>query len=298
VSATTETFVRRLGWLPIAWMTVFLVLPVLLIGKVSLAESVLAQPPFTALVEWTDGGLEWLASGAAFEWIAEDPYYREALGGSFLMALATTAACLALALPMAWTIARAGEAWRLPLLLLVILPFWTSFLIRVYAWMGILKPRGVLNAVLMEAGLIDAPLEILHTDGAVLLGMTYAYLPFMIMPLYATFARLDLSVLEAAADLGATPARAFFTVALPMARPGLIAGCLLVFIPAMGEFVVPDLLGGPDTLMIGRVLWDEFFRNADWPTASALALILLAILLVPIAVLNRLQGDRPGDGAA
>jgi putrescine transport system permease protein len=274
-------------------MLLFLILPILLIGKVSISESVIAQPPFSDLFGRDDGGSPtFLGTSYPFTLIVGDSYYREAFAGSLTMALATMVLCLSVALPMAWLIARAPDAWRTPLLLLVILPFWTSFLIRVYAWIGILKPQGLISATLMDMGLIDEPISLLYSDAAVLLGMTYAYLPFMIMPLYATFARLDMSVLEAAADLGASPARVFFGVALPLAKPGVIAGCLLVFIPAMGEFVVPDLLGGPDTLMVGRVLWDEFFRNADWPVASALALLLLSILLLPIWLLQRL---RPGE---
>ena len=292
--APGERFARRIGWLPLLWMLLFLVLPILLIGKVSVSESVLAQPPFADLFGRDDaGGLTFEGTTYAYELIAGDSYYREGFTGSLTMALATMVLCLILALPMAWLIARAPGAWRTPLLLLVILPFWTSFLIRVYAWIGILKPQGLISVALMDLGLTDAPISLLYSDAAVLLGMSYAYLPFMIMPLYATFVRLDLSVLEAAADLGATPARVFFGVALPLARPGVIAGCLLVFIPAMGEFVVPDLLGGPDTLMIGRVLWNEFFRNADWPVASALALLLLTILLLPIWLLQ-----RPGSAEA
>jgi putrescine transport system permease protein len=286
-------FVRRLGLVPLLWMLGFLLLPLLLIGKVSLAESALAQPPFTDLFGHGGAGeIVWQGSLQAFALVLEDPWYREGLYGALRMAGATTLACLTLGLPMAWCIARAQAVWRTPLLLLVILPFWTSFLIRVYAWMGLLKPTGPVSALLQQLGLTDGPLAVLHTDAAVLLGMSYAYLPFMILPLYATFVRLDDDVLEAAADLGAGPLRCFASVALPMARSGVAAGCLLVFIPAVGEFVVPDLLGGPDTLMAGRLLWDEFFRNADWPVASALALTLLGALLAPMWLLQRLRPDE------
>ncbi|HSG90929.1 MAG TPA: putrescine ABC transporter permease PotH, partial [Pseudomonadales bacterium] len=236
MSATRDAaFARRLGAIPLLWMLAFLLLPLLLIGKVSLAESALAQPPFTDLFGRDgDGGLVWQGSLQAFALVLDDPWYREGLLGALRMASLTTLACLALGLPMAWCIARAPTAWRTPLLLLVILPFWTSFLIRVYAWMGLLKPTGPVSALLQDLGWIEAPLALLHTDTAVLLGMSYAYLPFMVLPLYATFARLDGAVLEAAADLGAGPLRTFVSVALPMARSGVAAGCLLVFIPAVG----------------------------------------------------------------
>jgi putrescine transport system permease protein len=191
--------------------------------------------------------------------------------------------------PMAYVIARAPVHWRLPLLMLIILPFWTSFLIRVYAWIGILKGNGLLNQALMGLGVIDAPLEILYTPTAVYIGIVYSYLPFIVLPLYATLVRLDESLLEAAADLGCPPIRQFLLVTLPLSLPGLIAGAMLVFIPVMGEFVVPDLLGGPDSLMIGKLMWTEFFSNKDWPLASSLAAILLMVLVVPFALLRHME---------
>ena len=187
---------------------------------------------------------------------------------------------------MAYAIARANPAWRTGLLMLIILPCWTSFLIRVYAWIGILRDNGVINNLLISLGIIDQPIQMLQTDFAVYLGITYSYLPFMILPLFATLQRLDDSLLEAAADLGCPPWRTFLTVTLPLSVPGIVAGSLLVFIPAVGEFVIPALLGGPDTVMIGRVLWDEFFVNRDWPVASAVALVMALLLVLPIMLIQ------------
>lgn len=294
---TTPRFVSTSAWLPLGWMVVFLLLPVAILLRVSLSEPRFEQPPYTELLVVAETG-RWIWEGTlqAWRWLFEDPTYREALLGSLAMASLTTLTCLLLALPMAWAIARAPAAWRTPLLLAVILPFWTSFLIRVYAWISLLKPEGLINAGLLGIGIIDAPLLILHTNAAVLIGMTYAYLPFMVLPLYATFVRIEDDLLQAAADLGATPWRTFLSISLPLAWPGVLAGSLLVFIPAMGDFVVPDLLGGPDNYMLGTALWNEFFRNADWPTASALALTMLAVLLAPLALLRRMQ-RREEDAA-
>ena len=203
-------------------------------------------------------------------------------------------ACLAIGYPMAYAIARANPAWRNVFLMLVILPFWTSFLLRVYAWIGILKNNGVINNLLLGLGIIDDPIVMMQTDFAVYVGIVYSYLPFMILPLYANLERLDLSLLEAAADLGCRPFRTFLTVTLPLSVPGIIAGCMLVFIPAVGEFVIPALLGGPDTLMIGRVLWDEFFSNRDWPVASAVAIAVLLLLVVPIMIFQYFQARDTG----
>jgi putrescine transport system permease protein len=191
---------------------------------------------------------------------------------------------------MAYGIARAQPSTRNILLLLIILPFWISFLLRVYAWMGLLNNYGVINNLLVGAGIIDQPLQLIYTDFAVYLGLVYSYLPFMILPLYATLERMDPDLVEAAQDLGASPSQAFRDITWPLARPGVIAGCLLVFIPAMGEYVIPYLLGGPDSLMIGRVLFDEFFQNRDWPLASSVAIVLLTLLVVPIVFLQRSQG--------
>lgn len=226
-----------------------------------------------------------------------DTLYVDAFLNSLKVAGVSTLICLLIGYPMAYAIARAGRSARLILLMLIVLPFWTSFLIRVYAWIGILKDNGLLNNLLLAVGLIDQPLRLLHTEFAVYLGIVYSYLPFMVLPLYATLARMDLSLLEAAADLGARPWKAFWTVTLPLSLPGVIAGSLLVFIPAVGEFVIPDLLGGPDALMMGKVLWTEFFTNRDWPLASAIAVLLLLTLVVPIMLLQRAE-KRAGTEAA
>ena len=213
------------------------------------------------------------------------------------MAAASTLLCLALGFPMAYAIARADATTRSLLLLLIVLPFWISFLLRVYAWMGLLNNYGVINNLLMWLGLTDQPIQLMYTDFAIFIGMTYSYLPFMILPLYATLERMDLDLVEAAQDLGASRARAFWDVTWPLARPGVVAGCLLVFIPAMGEYVIPYLLGGSESLMIGRVLFDEFFVNRDWPLASAVAIVLLLLLIVPIMMLQRYQARDP-EGSA
>ncbi len=219
--------------------------------------------------------------------LAEDSLYLDAFGNSLRVAAVSTLICLLIGYPMALGIARARERLRVPLLLLVVLPFWTSFLIRVYAWIGILKGNGLVNNLLMGLGWIDTPLKLLHTDFALYLGIVYGYLPFMVLPLYATLSRMDNSLLEAAADLGCRPLSAFWRVTVPLSIPGIVAGSLLVFVPAVGEFVIPDLLGGPDSLMIGKLLWSEFFNNRDWPVAAALAVALLALLVVPVLLFER-----------
>ena len=208
------------------------------------------------------------------------------------IALISTIVCLLIGYPMAYAIARANPAYRNTLLLLIILPFWTSFLLRVYAWIGLLKNNGLVNNILLQLGIIDQPIVMMQTDFAVYLGIVYSYLPFMILPLYANLEKLDWTLLEAASDLGCKPIKAFFKVTLPLSVPGIIAGAMLVFIPAVGEFVIPALLGGPDTLMIGRVLWDEFFGNRDWPVASAVAIAMLIFLVVPIMFFRHYQGKE------
>ena len=221
--------------------------------------------------------------------LLEDDLYFSALMGSLSIAAVSTVICLLIGYPMAYAIALSPKHWRMPLLMLIILPFWTSFLIRVYAWIGILKDNGLLNQLLMGIGLIDEPLQMLHTPIAVYVGVVYSYLPFLVLPLYATLVRLDNTLLEAAADLGARPWRQFLTITLPQSIPGVMAGSMLVFIPVMGEFVIPDLLGGPDTLMIGKLMWTEFFSNKDWPVASSLAAILLLVLIIPFVVMRHYE---------
>ena len=224
-----------------------------------------------------------------FLFILQDALYANAYINSVRIAAISTAISLVLAYPMAWFIARSDDEYRNLLLMLVILPFWTSFLLRVYAWMGFLGRNGIINNALVGLGIIDEPITMLQTEGAVFVGIVYTYLPFMILPIYTALVKLDQSLIEASADLGARPFMTFLTVTLPLSMPGVIAGSMLVFIPAIGEFVIPSLLGGADTLMIGRVLWDEFFANRDWPVASAVAIVMLVILVVPIMLLSRAQ---------
>jgi putrescine transport system permease protein len=292
---TAEAGARALFFLlALAWLALFFFLPVAIVLKISLAESVLAQPPYTPLLDWAAGGVPgWRGSLANYRLLAEDALYAAALGNALGLALWATLGALLLGYPMAYVIARARPLRRIILLTLVILPFWTALLIRVYAWIGILSADGLVNGLLLALGLIEAPLAMLYTPFAVWLGMVYGYLPFMVLPLYAALQRLDPALLEAAADLGCRPGQAFLRVTLPLSLPGVLAGSLLVFIPAAGEFVIPDLLGGPDTLLIGNVLWMEFFANRDWPLASALAVALLALLAGPIILLQRLERVDP-----
>jgi putrescine transport system permease protein len=274
--------------LPFAWLTLFFLVPFLIVLKISLAEQAIGVPPYTALVEHGDGGWSLHATIANFQFLLSDSLYLRAYLNAIKFAGVSTLICLLLGYPMAYGIVRAPRSWRGFLLLLVILPFWTSFLIRVYAWIGLLKGNGVINNVLLALGVIDQPLTLLNNAFAVYLGIVYSYLPFMVLPLFAQLEKLDPSLLEAAADLGCRPWRAFLRVTLPLSLPGIAAGTLLVFIPAVGEFVIPDLLGGPDNLMIGKVLWDEFFTNRDWPVASAVAVVMLVFLLVPMGLVRRL----------
>jgi putrescine transport system permease protein len=274
--------------LPFLWLGIFFFAPFLIVLKVSFAEAILGNPPFGPLLEWVDGAFVQLRLNLDnYRLMLEDSLYFGAFVNSIKVAAISTLLCLLLGYPMAYGIARARPSLRLPLLLLIILPFWTSFLIRVYAWIGILKNNGLINNLLLSTGIIDQPLALLHSPVAVYVGIVYSYLPFMILPLYATLVRMDLTLLEAAEDLGARPFTAFLKVTLPLSLPGIIAGSLLVFVPATGEFVIPDLLGGPDSLMIGKVLWTEFFNNADWPVASAMAVVLLLVLVFPVAWLQR-----------
>ena len=277
-----------LAFIPFGWLLLFLLLPALLVLKISLSTTTETVPPYAPLIHLTpDGTVAITLHFDTYGYLLHDRIYAASLEGSLRNAALTTLLCLLIGLPMAAAIARAGPRLRPLLLMAVVLPFWTSFTIRIYAWIGLLKSDGLLNTALLALGVIHQPLTILNTQWAVAIGMTYAYLPFMVLPLYATFERLDPSLLEAAADLGAAPASVFIRVALPLARPGIIAGALLVFIPAVGEYVIPELLGGPDTLMIATQLFDEFFSNQDWPTASAVAVVLLVLLLAPLVLFER-----------
>lgn len=276
--------------LPYAWLLLFFLAPFAIVFKISFADPIVAQPPFTPLFDFADESTHWLlATFDNYRFLTEDNLYWVSYLKSIKIAFISTLLCLLLGYPMAYGIARCRPVWRRVLLMLIILPFWTSFLLRVYAWIGMLGKYGIVNNLLLALGVIDRPLEMLYTDAAVYAGIVYTYIPFMILPLYATLEKLDLSLHEAAADLGAGPFQVFRDVTLPLSMPGVIAGCLLVFIPALGEYVIPALLGGLDSLMIGRTLYDEFFVNRDWPLASAVATVLLLILVVPIMLFQRSQ---------
>jgi putrescine transport system permease protein len=272
--------------IPYLWLLLFFLLPFAIILKISLADPVIAQPPFTPAFD-AEGGFA--ATLDNFVFLLTDKLYAITYLRSVLMAAAATILCLILGFPMAYGIARCSPSVRSLLLLLIVLPFWISFLLRVYAWMGLLNNYGAINNSLLWLGLIDQPIQMMYTDFAVFIGLAYSYLPFMVLPLYATLERMDLDLIEAAQDLGASRSRAFWDVTWPLARAGVIAGCMLVFIPAMGEYVIPYLLGGPESLLIGRVLFDEFFVNRDWPLASSVAIMLLLLLVVPIVLMQRNQ---------
>ena len=279
--------------IPMLWLGVFFLAPFFVLGRISLAEALIARPPYTSLFErGPDGSLQIIASLENYRFLMTDALYRNAYLSSIRVAFVSTIFALLIGYPIAYYIARAPEPKRSILLLMVILPFWTSFLLRVYAWMGFLRSNGVINNTLISLGIIDTPLRMMQTDFAVYIGIVYTYLPFMILPLYANLTKLDGALLEAASDLGASPFVTFFTVTLPLSLPGIVAGSMLVFIPAIGEYVIPALLGGPDTLMIGRVLWDEFFSSRDWPVASAVAIVMLVLVVAPIMWLQSVQNRR------
>jgi len=289
---------RRLGFsgrslviaVPYLWLLAFFMAPFLIVLKISFAEVQVAMPPYTPLVTFVEDG--WIAFHATvgnYLFLLEDRLYIDSYLSSVRIALISTLLTLLVGYPIAYGMMRAPRRWRFALLMMVILPFWTSFLIRVYAWIGILKKEGLLNLALMNLGVLDQPLTILNTDTAVYIGIVYSYLPFMVLPLYANLEKMDLTLLEAAADLGCRPIKAFWVVTVPLSLSGIIAGCFLVFIPAVGEFVIPDLLGGSETLMIGKTLWSEFFNNRDWPLSSAVAVLLLLVLVIPIVLFQRLQ---------
>jgi len=275
--------------LPLVWLTLFFLMPFALVLKISLSEAAISIPPYGPLVAYADQTLQVFLNLGNYLFLLSDSLYIAAYWGSIKTAFVATLACLLLGYPMAYAMARAPARWQLILLLLVMLPSWTSFLIRVYAWMGILSNSGLINNTLLWMGMIDTPLQMMNTQLAVIIGIVYAYLPFMVLPLYAHLARLDNALLEAASDLGSRNFNTFIKITLPLSTGGIIAGSMLVFIPAVGEFVIPELLGGPDTLMIGKVLWEEFFLNRDWPVASALAMVMLLLLLIPIVMFHRYQ---------
>ncbi|KAA8611403.1 ABC transporter permease subunit [Salipiger aestuarii] len=288
--------------IPYLWLVALFLVPFLIVLKISLSDIALARPPYMPQLDLTQGwaGLTAFFSELDldnFSFLATDDLYWKSYLSSLRIAALSTLITLAVGYPIAYGMARADHAWRPTLLMLVILPFWTSFLIRVYSWMGILSNEGTLNTVLQWLGVINEPLQIMNTPTAVYIGIVYTYLPFMVLPIYSALEKLDDSLLEAAEDLGCSRFTAFWLVTWPLSRSGIVAGCFLVFIPALGEFVIPSLLGGSSTLMIGKVLWEEFFNNRDWPVASAVAVILLLILIIPIVRFQRNeQKAREAEG--
>lgn len=277
--------------IPYFWLLALFLVPFAIVLKISLSDAAIARPPYLPQFDWAEGIWAFVKQldFENFVFLTEDDLYWKAYLSSVRIAVTSTVLTLFVGYPIAYAMARAPQEWRPTLMMLVILPFWTSFLIRVYAWMGILSQEGYLNQLLLWVGLIDSPLTILNTNTAVYIGIVYTYLPFMILPIYAALERLDGSLIEAAEDLGCSRAQAFWLVTIPLSRPGIIAGSFLVFIPVLGEFVIPSLLGGSGTLMIGKVLWEEFFSNRDWPVASAVAVVLLLILVIPIVLFQRNQ---------
>jgi putrescine transport system permease protein len=277
--------------LPYLWLLLFFLVPFLIVLKISFAEfAPLGRPPFEPILRWMeDGAVQLKLVFASYSYLLHEPLYVSAWLYSIKVAAISTIFCLLVAYPMAYAIARASPTSRNVLLMLVILPFWTSFLLRVYAWIGLLKTDGVINQFLMSIGIINEPLAMMNTSFAVYIGIVYSYLPFMILPLYSNLEKHDLTLLEAAQDLGSGPVRSFFRITLPLSFPGVVAGSLLVFIPAVGEYVIPSLLGRTDQLMIAGLLSDEFFRNRDWPRASAVAIAMLLLLVVPIMVFQHFQ---------
>ncbi|MDC0686004.1 ABC transporter permease subunit [Mitsuaria sp. RG] len=277
---------------PFIWLFLFFMLPFFIVLKISFAEADVAIPPYTEIYTYLEGKVQLVLNLANYGLLTEDELYIAAYLGSLKVAFFSTLLCLLVGYPMAYAISKARKESQTVLLLLIMMPTWTAILIRVYAWMGILSNNGLLNSFLLWLGLIDQPLQILNTNLAVYIGVVYSYLPFMILPLYANLVKHDESLLEAASDLGSSTFNSFWKITVPLSKNGIIAGCMLVFIPVVGEFVIPELLGGPETLMIGKVLWQEFFNNRDWPVASALAVVMLAILIVPILLFNRSQAKE------
>jgi putrescine transport system permease protein len=276
---------------PYLWMLLFFAVPFLIVLKIAFSQQAIAIPPYTPILEYVGNALTLKLNLSNFLELVSDNHYLEAYASSLKIAGISTLLCLLIGYPMAYTIARLPASTRNIALLLVILPSWISFLIRIYAWMGILQTNGLLNKLLMGIGLTDAPLRMLNTPLAAYIGIVYAYLPFMILPLYANLVKMDFRLLEAAYDLGTSPFKAFWLVTVPLSKAGIIAGFMLVFIPAVGEFVIPSLLGGPENIMIGRVVWDEMFTSNNWPRATALAVVMIALIIVPLAIYYHFTGE-------
>ena len=278
--------------IPYGWFLLLVAIPLLIVMKISLSE--MEATSVSNMISWTNGLPTLKLNFANYQFIFSDALYVKTYISSLKYALITTLICLAIGYPFAYFMARAPKHVQPTLLMLIMLPFWTSFLLRIYAWKTLLVSNGVINNILMSLHIINTPLEMMNNSFSLTIGMVYSYLPFMILPLYANLSKLDMRYLEAAADLGTSPFKAFWLITVPLSKAGIIAGSMLVFIPAVGEFVIPELLGGPDTLMIGRVLWDEFFSNNDWPMAAAVAVVMIALILIPMAILNRAEASLEG----
>ncbi|HEY6994595.1 MAG TPA: ABC transporter permease [Xanthobacteraceae bacterium] len=292
---------RLVVFVPYLWLLVFFLVPFVIVLKISLSRTAIAQPPYTPVFDPGGGwqALEAFLRGLSFDnylFLASDWLYLASYLRSLEIAAGSTLLLLLIGFPLAYGMARAPQRWQPALFVLVILPFWTSFLIRIYAWINILQRDGLLNQALLALGLVEEPPAWLSTDTAVYIGIVYSYLPFMVLPIYATLEKMDETLIEAAADLGCPRWKAFWLVTLPLSLPGVVAGALLCFIPIVGEFVIPDLLGSSQTMMIGQTLWTEFFANRDWPVASAVAVVLLCLLVVPIVVYQQTQGGDPAGG--
>ena len=279
--------------IPYGWFLLLVAIPLLIVLKISLSE--MEQTSVSSMISWSQGWPTLKLNFSSYLFIGSDSLYIKTYLSSIEYALITTTLCLIIGYPFAYFMARSPKHLQPMLLMLIILPFWTSFLLRIYAWKTLLVSNGVINNLLISLHIIDTPLPMMNNSFSLLIGMVYSYLPFMILPLYANLSKLDLRYLEAAADLGASPLKVFWLITIPLSKAGVIAGSMLVFIPAVGEFVIPELLGGPSTLMIGRVLWDEFFSNNDWPMASAVAVVMILLILVPLAILNKYQAEQAGE---
>ncbi len=282
--------------IPYLWLLIFFLFPFLIVMKISVSE--METVTFKDILTYSENALALTLRFTTYMFITQDDLYYKTYLSSLKYAAVTTFFCLLIGYPFAYFMARSPADKRPALLMLVMLPFWTSFLLRVYAWKMLLADNGVFNNLALLAGLIDEPVKMMNTPFSLVLGMVYTYLPFMILPLYANLVKMDLRLLEAALDLGATPWQAFWRITVPLSKSGIIAGALLVFIPCVGEFVIPELLGGPQTLMIGRVLWDEFFSNNDWPMAASVAVVMVLLIIVPIALFNKYQAENTGGNRA
>lgn len=280
---------------PLGWFILLVAIPLTIVLKISLSQ--MEMTSVSSLINWSDGWPTVKLNFSSYLFIGSDSLYITTYLSSIKYAAITTILCLIIGYPFAYFMARSPKHLQPMLLMLIMLPFWTSFLLRIYAWKTLLVSNGVINNILMSLGLIETPIVMMNNTFSLLIGMVYSYLPFMILPLYANLSKMDLRYLEAAADLGTSPFKAFWLITVPLSKAGIIAGSMLVFIPAVGEFVIPELLGGPSTLMIGRVLWDEFFSNNDWPMAAAVAVVMILLILVPMAIFNQSQAEQAGGKA-